>query len=121
MKTIARAYFELAEHIAARLSLPSVRVLHLPATVSPDSKDAEFCVLELEDGSFGFTYAWLADTLVAIKRHEWARHVQGRDLLELVGGYESSDPVKRTLGMATINALSQHPFRPRRMGTWRCQ
>jgi uncharacterized protein (DUF4213/DUF364 family) len=110
VKSIAHAYLDLAQRVAARVPPPSVRELHLPVAAAPDSKDAEFCVLELEDGSFGLSYVWLADTLDAIKRHDWVHRVRGRELLELVGGYGCADPVERTLGMAAINALSQWLF-----------
>ena len=55
MPTITDLYVALAERIAARLGSPRVRALHLPPPQEAAAKDAEFCALELEDGSIGFS------------------------------------------------------------------
>lgn len=108
---IAAEYLALAERMAANLTLPGVRALHLPPPREPATKDAEFSVLELEDGSCGFTYVWLGDTLGEIRRRDFARTVAGRTLVELARDYASSDGAARAVGMAAINAASQHLFR----------
>jgi len=108
---IAPEFLALMERVAATLTLPGVRALHLPAHREPVSKDAEFGVLELEDGSCGFTYVWLGDTLGEIRRRAFANTVARRPLIELTRDYTSPDPATRALGMAAINAVSQHLFR----------
>jgi hypothetical protein len=96
MKSIAETYIASAEWIAAHLLLPPVHALHLPAAVAPTSKDGEFAVLELEDGSRGFTYVWLGDTLGAMRCDAWVEQVKGQAVLTLVRGYGMSDPARRT-------------------------
>jgi uncharacterized protein len=110
MAGIASEYVDLAERVAARVTLPRVRALHLPVDDAPAGKDAEFCVLELEDGACGFTYVWLGDTLREIKRGGFAAGASGRDAVELARCYASPDPAARAIGMAAINAISQHLF-----------
>jgi uncharacterized protein len=110
MAGIASEYVELAERVAARVALPRTRALHLPLDGAPVGKDAEFCVLELEDGACGFAYVWLGDTLQQIKRRELAAGAAGRDAVELARGYASPDIAARVIGMAAINAISQHLF-----------
>jgi uncharacterized protein (DUF4213/DUF364 family) len=110
MKSITSTYVNLAERIAARFPLPCVKALHLPAMATPISKDAEFCVLELEDGSCGFTYVWLGNTLSQLNRGKGVDRLTGCDPLSLARSYAHPDPASRALGMAAINALSQHLF-----------
>lgn len=110
MNTIAESYIALAERVAEHLPLPRVSTLHMPTATSPTSKDAEFAVLELEDGSCGFTYVWLGDTLEDMRRSTWAEQIRGQDLLTLIREYASLNSVHRALGMAALNALSQHLF-----------
>lgn len=59
MPVITDLYVALAERIAARLGNPRIRALHLPPAVGSAEKDAEFCALELEDGSIGFSFVRL--------------------------------------------------------------
>jgi uncharacterized protein len=110
MTRIASEYVELAERVASRIAFPRVRALHLPATGARPGKDAEFGVLELEDGACGFAYVWLGNTLQEITRREFANSVRGRDPVELARGYASPDTATRTIGMAAINAIFQHLF-----------
>jgi len=109
-ESVAGEYVALAERVASALRLPAVRALHLPPAKEPVTKDAEFSVLELEDGSCGFTYVWLGNTLGEIRRGDLRKTVAKRSLVELARGYAQTDPATRAIGMAAINALSQHLF-----------
>lgn len=108
MQSITGLYVALAERIAARLGSPRVRALHLPPRTG--TKEAEFCVLELEDGSMGFTYVQLEGTETPLRAHHGKRDYAGADAAALARGYAGRDPVARTLGFAAINALSQSLF-----------
>lgn len=108
MPPITDAYVSLAERIAARLGAPRVRALHLPPPTG--TKEAEFCALELEDGSFGFTYIQLEGTEALLRERYGARSIAGVEAAALARGFSDADPVARSLAFAAINALSQQLF-----------
>ena len=105
---IARSYVELAERIAARLGAPRVRRLHLPPR--SESKDAEFCALELEDGSVGFTYVLLEGIEGELRGDRDVSVYEGVEAVALARGYAADNLVAKALGFAAINALSQQLF-----------
>ncbi|MCP5426035.1 MAG: hypothetical protein H6970_13355 [Gammaproteobacteria bacterium] len=109
MRSVTEHFIWLAERIAGESALPCVKALHLPTATTPVGKDAEFAVLELEDGSCGFSYVWLADTLAGARRIG-AERMSGASVLTWVREYGSADPARRAIGLAAFNALSQHLF-----------
>ncbi|MCC6609756.1 MAG: hypothetical protein IT515_08815 [Burkholderiales bacterium] len=108
MQPITDLYVALAERIAASLGSPRVRSLHLPPP--SDTKDAEFCALELEDGSIGFSYIQLEGTEAPLRERHGGRGVSGAEAVVLARGFAGADPVAKALGFAAINALSQQLF-----------
>lgn len=108
MRPVADFYVELAERIATRTGSPKVRALHLPPPSG--TKEAEFCALELDDGSIGFTYIQLEGTEAPLRARYGERGVSGVDALALARGFAGGDAVDRALGFAAINALSQGLF-----------
>lgn len=107
--TTAR-YVALAERIAARLGSPRVRAFHLPPREADASKDAEFCAIELEDGSIGFSYVWLDAVEPLLRARPGAGVFAGMEAVALARGYAGQDPAARAVGFAAINALSQQLF-----------
>ncbi len=99
------------ERASARLGAPPVRALHQPPAFTPGHKDGEFCALELDDGSIGLSYVLLGETLQAFADASPARTIAGTSSLALARGYASAEPLRRALGLAAINALSQRVFR----------
>ncbi len=108
MPTATERFVELAARIAHRLGSPRVRALHLPP--ANGTKEAEFCALELDDGSIGFAYIQLDATESPLRERHGARSLSGIDAASLAAGFATGDPVARALGFATINALSQGLF-----------
>jgi uncharacterized protein (DUF4213/DUF364 family) len=108
MPPITELYVALAERIAARLDAPRVRALHLPPPVG--TKEAEFCALELEGGSIGFSYMQLEGTETPLRERHAERGYPGMDAAALARGFAGRDPAARTIGFAAINALSQALF-----------
>jgi len=108
MPPITEQYVALAERIAERLGSPRVRALHLPPPTG--TKEAEFCALELDDGSIGFSYIQLAGTEAPLRERYGERGISGIEAVVLARGFADSDPVARALGFAAINALSQALF-----------
>jgi uncharacterized protein (DUF4213/DUF364 family) len=103
---IADLYGALAERIAARLGAPRVRALHLPPAAAAQAD--EFCALELEDGSIGFSYVRLGGIEPLLRGQG---DVAGIEAAALARGYAGDDPAAKALGFAAINALSQQLFR----------
>ncbi len=107
---IAELYVAAAERIAARLRAPRVRALHLPPTRAAAAKDAEFCALELDDGSIGLTYVLIDDAARLLRTHPDLGAIAGMEAAALARGYALADPAAKALGFAAINALSQQLF-----------
>ena len=110
MATVAALYVALAERIAARLGSPRVRALHLPPRQPTTAKDAEFCAIELEDGSFGFSYVLIDAVEPLLRVYPDAGAFDGMAAAVLSRGFAGKEPAAKALGFAAINALSQHLF-----------
>ena len=108
MLPIASLYVALAERIAARLGSPRVRALHLPPQEA--AKEAEFCALELEDGSIGFSFVRIGAIEPLLRKHPDLGAFAGMEAAVLARGYAGNDPAGKALGFAAINALSQQLF-----------
>ncbi len=104
---ITDLYVALAERIAARLGRPRVRALHLPPAQGAAAKDAEFCALELEDGSIGFSYVRIGAVESLLRTGLDAGVLAGMEAAAIARGYAGNDPLRKALGFAAINALSQ--------------
>lgn len=109
MNTIVGEYLELVDRIAGSLVLPPIRSLHLPIDTAA-GKNAEFCALELADGSIGLTYlcmgyerSHLRDLLSQTPAGSVGAHA-------LAHWYADGDPARRAMGFAALNAISQHLF-----------
>ena len=110
MATVAARYVELAERVAARLGSPRIQALHLPPAHATLDRDAEFCAVELTDGSIGFSYALLDTAEASLRAHPYAGAFAGMEAMELARRFAAQDPAARALGFAAINALSQLLF-----------
>jgi hypothetical protein len=108
MLPITSLYVALAERIAARLGSPRVRALHLPP--QEPAKEAEFCALELEGGSIGFSYVRIGAIEPLLRKHPDLGAFAGMEAAALARGYAGTDPAGKALGFAAINALSQQLF-----------
>ncbi len=110
MPTVAARYVELAERIASRLGSPRIRALHLPPAHAATARDAEFCAVELADGSIGFSYALLEAAEPTLRAHPDAGAFGGMEAVVLARAFAGKDPAAKALGFAAVNALSQHLF-----------
>ena len=109
MSPIVGEYLALVDRIAERIALPPIRSLHLP----PDSatgKNAEFCALELADGSVGLSYLWLGYDRAHLRELLAAAAPALLDVRSLSRWYGDGEPARRALGFAALNAISQHLF-----------
>ncbi|GAB4172505.1 MAG: hypothetical protein Fur0039_13330 [Rhodocyclaceae bacterium] len=111
MTGVAAEFVRVLGRIAAAVPIPALRALLLPATGEPKTRDAEFCAIELEDGSFGFSYVWLGDTLAGLRGGIPGVGLVGRPAEEIARWVVERDPARRALGFAALNAISQSLFR----------
>lgn len=109
MRPVAEIYLELAERLSVCLKTPRVKDLLLPPATASD-KEAEFCALELDDGSVGFSFIRLHATEGQLRASDAVAGCRGATALELARGYLAGDPATKALGFAAINALSQALF-----------
>ena len=93
--------------LAQRVPLPRVRALHLPA--GEHKKQSSFCAVELEDGTPGLSYIALGDTREQLEYLD-AASVAGADALTVAQGYVAGDGPARSIGFATLNALTRWLF-----------
>ncbi|MCL4746817.1 MAG: hypothetical protein KJZ83_15605 [Burkholderiaceae bacterium] len=107
----AAALLADVERACERIGAPRVRALHQPPGFTPGHKDGEFCALELDDGSIGLSFLLLEGTLDALAAERPGHAIRAMSSLELARGYASAHPLRRALGLAAINALSQRLFR----------
>src|SRR5690606_36756130 len=110
-RTFAHELLGRIEAIAALGPAPAVAAVHLPLAAEEGSRESEFCGVELDDGSIGLSFVLLGDTFARLRRENPAESVRGMPALELARAYLDADPVRRTLGFAAINAISQRFFR----------
>jgi len=101
---------ELAERVAARLGSPRIRALHLPPAQAATAWDAEFCAVELTDGSIGFSYVPIDSAGSPLRAYRDAGACAGMDAVVLARRFSGKDRAAKALGFAAVNALSQHLF-----------
>lgn len=109
--SISTDVLAMVEEVSRRVEIPPVRHLHIPPLKRNPSMDAEFGLIALEDGSAGFFYAWLGDTLERMRVELDRDALVHESAFELSTRFASNDEVERTVGLGAINAISQHVFR----------
>lgn len=110
-RSFAQELIARIERIAGRVALPPVATLHLPLAAEAGSHEAEFCGVELADGSIGLSFLLLGDTFERLRRERPDETIAGMAALDLARAWLEPEPVRRALGFAAINAISQHFFR----------
>ena len=100
----------LVEQAAATLPLPAVAQALFPPDRKGTGMQGEFCALRLNDGSVGTAFVLLGDTLARLQQHAPGELV-GKPALDVARRFAEDDPVERALGLAAINAITQHVFR----------
>jgi len=106
----ATELLELVEQAAAALPLPRVAQAVFPPERKGTGMSGEFCALRLADGSVGTAFVLLDDTLARLQQRAPAEFT-GKATSEVARLFTGDDPVERALGLAAINAVTQHVFR----------
>lgn len=102
------------ERATAGRPIPRVRALHLPPPEAAESRNGEFCALELDDGALGLSYVLLGGILPRLAASDDPHTIVGMDALQLArefaaptAGAGGDAEIRRTLGFAAANALSR--------------
>ncbi len=101
----------MIEHIAASVALPPIKSLYIPPPEAAESKNGEFGVMTLEDGSVGLVYLLLSNTFEAIQSKEIAERLVGKSPADVaLAGFDSGSEIDQALAMGAFNAISQFIF-----------
>ena len=115
-RSVAGDLLDILTTLSTHWPVPPVRQLHVPKPSDPVSEHAaEFCAIELADGSFGLSYVLLGDTLrelLAAHAHGSALPLAQADPLALAAKLTNGNPVQRAVALAAVNALTE--------SVWRC-
>lgn len=101
----------MMEVVDARVDLPFIEAVYIPPIRDIKPEQGEFGFILLNDGSAGFFYVLLGDTLERLNNDIRANAFSGMNPVTLVNGLASSNDLDRTFAMAAVNAISQHIFR----------
>ena len=102
----------LVREIAGRVCLPKIQHVYTPKPQPDPDRDAEFGLIGLSDGSTGFFFAWLDNTLERLQHSfDDIQRLVGSDPIEAASLFESVDQLERTVGLGAISAISQHVFK----------
>ena len=100
----------LVERVNERITLPKVRQVYIPEPHITADKDAEFGLIELEDGTAGLFYAWMGESQRGISERFSAAELVGADAISIARHYAGNDDIARSVGLAAINAITQGFF-----------
>ncbi len=89
---------------------PRIRALHLPPEPAPGESRGEFCALELEDGTLGLSFVLLDRTLERLRDQSGLVELAGADPRVVAQGFAEPESLRRTIGMAAVNALTRWFF-----------
>ena len=106
----AQELLALVDQAAAASPLPDVAQALFPPDRKGTGMQGEFCALRLADGSVGTAFVLLGDTLARLQRRS-PGELAGKPARDVARLFATDDPVERALGLAAINAVTQHVFR----------
>lgn len=108
--SIRTELLSIVELVNAEIKLPDVRRVYLPEPQIATHKDAEFGLVELDDGAAGLFYAWLGESQDGISERFSVDDLVGAKAIDVARNYAGSDDIERSLGLAAINAITQSVF-----------
>ncbi|MGE0857706.1 MAG: DUF364 domain-containing protein [Gammaproteobacteria bacterium] len=101
----------LARRMAAALSLPPVADAFIADPDPALKQNTEFGLLALADGSAGLYYAWLGASQADMPGRFSPAALRGLPALEAAELVLGDDDGLRSLGVAALNALTEHLYR----------
>lgn len=107
--TIYQEFQKVIDQIVANYNVPTISdVFFPPFFKGGQPKEYEFIAIKLEGGACGISFVLLPDE--EIKSYEMVarKNFLKVDPISLAGDFGSQDPVKNMVGLAALNAISQH-------------
>lgn len=108
--TLANDFLEMVDKIAATVDLPAIRSVHVAGYQEQPQKSSKFGALVLEDDSVGVTYMDMDNALLDLSKNQERLQLAGKSPVEVCHLFSADSGWQRCLGMAAINAISQHIF-----------
>ncbi|MFP5466017.1 MAG: Rossmann-like domain-containing protein [Gammaproteobacteria bacterium] len=112
---VAAAILRQLDAIGQRWPTARVRRLHVPRRAPEAGRhDAEFCAIELDDGSFGLSYVLLGNTLQALLTAHGSSAdapLAGADPMALAQPLAGGSEVERAIALAAVNAMTDSVWR----------
>lgn len=113
--SVATDLLHLTRQVAGRIGLPPVTQIVAPPAAPGPGIESEFGLVVLADGSAGFFFALLGDTLqrlqARLQRPGGGPDAAGHCAPALAAAIESGDAVERAVALGAICAATQHLFR----------
>jgi len=105
------ALLVLAEATVARGGRRRICEAFVPEPCPDPARNAEFGVLELDDGCAGLYYAWMGATQAGMAARFPSAALIGCDALDIARQYPAGDDAVRALALAAVNALTASAWR----------
>ena len=106
--TIADDYLGIIARIAESVALPAIRKFHVAPHQEGPEKISKFGAMTLDDDTVGLTYVDLNDAMRDLQSRPERHELVGCSPVEAARLYAGEAGWQRSLGMAAINAISQH-------------
>jgi uncharacterized protein (DUF4213/DUF364 family) len=106
--TIADDYLGIIARIAESVVLPPIRKIHVAPHQEDPGKTSKFGAMVLDDDTVGLTYVDLNDARRDLQSRSERHELVGCSPIEAARLYAGEAGWQRSLGMAAINAISQH-------------
>ena len=108
--TVLSDLVDLVLALGEEKELPAVSGLYKPRVATSPERGKKFGVVALADGSCGFFFAGLDDTLSRLDTCD-PRQFTETPTLDLVKNCLGTDPLSTAVGLGALNAVSQHLLR----------
>ena len=105
--TVLSDLVDLVLTLGEEKELPAVSGLYKPRAATSPGRGKKFGVVALADGSCGFFFAGLDDTLSRLDTCDLRQFTEA-PTLDLVKNCLGTDPLSTAVGLGALNAVSQH-------------
>ena len=110
---IADDFISIMERVSKEIELPNISEILIPESFlnNGDFKKSNFGAIKLSDGTIGLIYLSLDPNFIQYAKNTDLLKFKGMNSYDLARNFKSSEVFLKTLGLGTINAISQHIFK----------
>ncbi len=113
--TIYQEFHKVVEQLAANFNIPTITDVYFPPFFKGGQpKEYEFIAIKLKSGVCGISFVLLADEEIKNYQTVAQSNFLNVDPVILAGDFGSRNPVKNMVGLAALNAISQHVMKSSR-------